>query len=66
MKTRKNVNYFRFVKRQKPYKVECSHCFMILDGDSKEEVVKKIIEEKWGVILGSLFCNECYEIVSWK
>jgi len=39
---------------------------MILDGDSKEEVVKKIIEEKWGVILGSLFCNECYEIVSWK
>jgi len=60
------IDYSKFVRRQKPYRAQCAHCRVSLEGDSKEEVIKQIKEEKWGVIQGTLYCNECYHIFSWE
>jgi len=66
MEKTKKIDYSKFVKRQKPYRAQCAHCRVSLEGDSKKEVVEQIKEEKWGMIGNSLYCNKCYEIYSWE
>jgi uncharacterized protein with PIN domain len=54
------IDYSQFVRRQKPYKVVCSQCLETLEGDSEEEVLEKLEEEKWVVFDSLLYCNKCY------
>jgi uncharacterized protein with PIN domain len=60
------VDYPKFVRRQKPYGAICTHCLAILQGDSEKEVVEKLKKKKWGVIGNSLYCYKCFEILSWE
>jgi uncharacterized protein with PIN domain len=54
------IDYSQFVVKQKPYKVICTQCCEIVDGDSAEEVAEKLEKEGWVIFEGSLYCHRCY------